>query len=189
MVKLRLPHFRWLHRRGLSRKKMRGGFLHSKLGDRLLDKALWRASPEPIARAWLIGIPITMIPFLPGQSIIAGVLGFLFRANLMVAVALQFIVSNPLTAPIQLPACYIVGTLVLNRSFSKAWESAQQLNWTAILAHPFRAAQHVIIPLYLGAIILGLTIGIIGYFVILAWGNRIVAKKAAKVEGRAGDDI
>ncbi len=187
MVKLRLPHFRWLHRRGLTRKKMRGGFLHSKLGDRLLDKALWRASPDPLARAWLIGIPITMIPFLPGQSVIAGVLSFIFRANIMLAVALQFIVSNPFTAPIHLPACYIVGTLVLNRSFSKAWESAQQFNWAAILEHPFKAAQHIVIPLYLGSIILGLVIGIIGYFVILAWGNRIVARKRLKSDVSAND--
>ncbi len=186
MVKLRLPHFRWLHRRGLTRKKMQGGFWHTKLGDRLLDKALWRATPESLARAWLIGVPITTIPFLPGQMAITVFLGFLFRANMLLCGALPW-VSNPFTAPIHLPACYIVGTLVLNRSFSKAWENAQQFNWAAIVEHPFRAAQHIVIPLYLCSIILGLVIGIIGYFVILAWGNRIVARKRLKSDVSAND--
>ena len=97
---MRLPLWalRWLHARDLSRRRLRGSFLHSQLGDRLLDKVLWMPTRQSIARAWLIGIPITTIPFLPAQSVIAGVCGFFGRANLVLCIGLQFL-STPLTAP------------------------------------------------------------------------------------------
>lgn len=105
---MRLPLWalRWLHRNSLSRRKLHGGFLHTRLGDRLLDKALWRPTRNSLARAWVVGVPISMIPFLPLQSVFAIVLGFVFRANLLLCILLQF-VSSPVTAPIQLPACFL----------------------------------------------------------------------------------
>ena len=149
---------------------MRGGFLHSKLGDRILDKALWRATPESIARAWLIGFPVTMIPFLPGQAIIAGVLGFTFRANLLVSIGLQYL-SNPFTAVVQLPICFFVGRLVQGNSPVTVWEEVAQRDWEFLLTNPTHLARDLI-PLYLGWIILGAAIGVIGYLLILNWGRR-----------------
>lgn len=160
---------------------MRGGFLHSKLGDRLLDKALWRAHPESIARAWLIGLPITTIPFLPFQSILACTLGFIFRANLLVCLALQYI-SNPFTAIVHLPACYFVGRLVQGNGPAAIWDEIAQRDWDYLITHPGAFARDLL-PLFLGSIVLGAALGVIGYFMILAWGRRheeyLAAKKRA----------
>jgi uncharacterized protein (DUF2062 family) len=182
-VKLSLSIHRWLHRKKLSRKSMRGGFLHSKLGDRILDKALWRATPDSIARAWLIGMPVTMIPFLPGQSIVAAVLGFTFRANLLVCIGLQYL-SNFGTAVIQLPLCFFVGRLVQGNRPSAVWDEVSARDWKYIFQHPTYLAQDLI-PLFLGAIILGAAVGVIGYFLILNWSSRFAEKIARKKNAAA----
>jgi len=180
-MKLPLSAYRWLHRQNLSRKKMHGGFLHTRLGDRMLDKQLWLASPRSLARAWLIGFPVTSIPWLPFQSVIAGVLGFTFRANLLLCIGLQYL-SNPFTAIFHLPPCYFVGKLMLGSSLSHTWTEVTTRDWKSVFHHPSKLA-HDLVPLYLGAITLGTTIGIIGYFAIYAWGlrwqRRQVHKRAA----------
>ena len=157
---------------------MRGGFLHSKLGDRILDKSLWRATPDSIARAWLIGIPVTMIPFLPGQSVIAAVLGFTFRANLLVCIGLQYL-SNPFTAVVQLPICFFVGRLVQGNGPLTTWDEVAQRDWEFLITHPGHLARDLI-PLFLGSIITGAAIGVIGYLLILNWGRRSAETAARK---------
>src|SRR5213075_33966 len=151
--------FRWMHRQRLTRRHMRGGRLHSWLGDRLLDKSLWTPTAGSLARAWLVGFPITMIPFLPGQSVLAAIAAICVRVNLLLCIALQFL-SNPATAAVQIPACYFVGELVRGKSPSLVWhhisETPRDL-WSG----------DAVISLYLGAVVLGWLIGAIGYAVIL----------------------
>jgi uncharacterized protein (DUF2062 family) len=154
---MRLPLWahRWLHRRRLSRQGLKGTFLHSKLGDRLLDKSLWMPDRGSLARAWLIGIPITTIPFLPAQSLIAGICGFFGRANLLLCIGLQF-VSMPLTAPVQLSACYFVGRVARGESPFEVWDH--------LMAAPGEVwSSDALFTLYLGSIILGPAVGLIGY--------------------------
>lgn len=164
---MRLPlwAFRWLHRSGLSRKTLRGGFLHTKLGDRLLDRSLWLPKRTSLARAWLIGFPITTVPFLPFQSVLAGILGFLARANLLLCIGLQFL-SNFVTAPFHLSACYFVGRVVLGEHPGEVWAH--------LMAHPHSIwSADALLALYLGSIILGPLIGLIGYAIImLFWPDR-----------------
>ncbi len=165
---MRLPLWalRWLHQRDLSRKRLRGSFLHSRIGDRLLDKALWMPTKSSIARAWLIGIPITTVPFLPAQSVIAGVCGFFGRANLVLCIGLQFL-STPVTAPVHLPACYLVGRVLQGESPSGAWAQ--------IVADPGSVwSSEALFSLYLGSIVLGPLVGLIGYGVImLVWPEHL----------------
>ena len=160
---------RWLHQKGFSRKKLRGGMIHRFLGDGALAKDLWSFQPESVARAWLIGVLISIVPFLPFQSFIAVPLAILFRANVPVAFALQWL-SNPLTAIIHLPACYYFGCLVLGMSpsgaFSDSVKLLQEKGWTALGEFSFR---DVIVPLYTGALAQGLLISVAGYFLIRAY--------------------
>ncbi len=160
---------RWLHQRGFSRKKLRGSTIHRFLGDGALAKDLWSFNPESVARAWLIGVLVTIIPFLPFQTLIAVPLAILFRANVPVAFALQWL-SNPLTAIVHLPACYYFGCLVLHMSPSAAFSDSMKLvgekGWTALGEFSFR---DVIVPLYAGALAQGLLISVIGYFLIRAY--------------------
>ncbi|MBI5382909.1 MAG: DUF2062 domain-containing protein [Opitutae bacterium] len=147
---------RRLHGWGVSRQKLRGGFLHSKLGDRILERELWFPTRESLARAWLVGMTVTVIPFLPAQTLIACAIGFLFRANLPVCFALQYL-SNPATAVVQLPACYLIGRLLVGASLSETWQQ--------IRLHPGDAliSGQAIWSLYLGAIVLGPLLGGLGY--------------------------
>ncbi len=152
--------------------------MHRWLGDHLMDKRLWRATPESLARAWLIGFPITAIPFLPGQSLIALALGFANRANLFLCVGLQYL-SNPLTAIFHLPACYFTGKIVMGRSPVEAWRDAVDRDWGHALTHP-ETLGHDLLELYLGGAVLGVVLGVAGYALILAWGERRARRLAAK---------
>ena len=171
-MRLSLRAFRWFHRRQLTRKRLHGGFLHRRLGDRLLDKALWKPTRDSIARAWLIGFPITMVPFLPFQSLIAATIALFFRANLFLAIALQFL-SSPLTAPIQLPACFFVGEVVRGRAVGTVWREI-----TTAPREVFTG--DALFSLYLGAIILGVLIGALGYVAIHGtWKDLPLRKRRA----------
>lgn len=158
---MRLPLWilRWLHRRKLSRPRLRGGLLHSWLGDRLLDKALWRPTRESLARGWLVGFPISVVPFLPLQTLLACGAALLVRGNVLLCLLLQFL-SNALTAGIHLPACYFMGELIRGHTPAAVWRE-------------FAASERQVltgdtaISLYLGAFVIGALGGAIGYAVIL----------------------
>ncbi len=157
-MKLPLWVMRWLHQRNLSRQKLRGSWLHNRLGDRIFAKDLWRFSRESVARAWLVGFPITMVPFLPFQTVFATIAGLFVRGNLLLCIALQFL-SSPLTAPVQLPACYFVGELVRGRSPSTVWAHLHETPLAVFSGDS-------VISLYLGAVIIGALGGAIGYAAI-----------------------
>lgn len=157
---MRLPLWilRWMHRRRLSRRGLRGTQLHSWFGDRILSKELWRPTRESLARAWLVGFPITIIPFLPLQSVISCFAALFVRGNIPLCIALQFL-STPLTAPVHLPACYFVGEVVRGVSPRAAWDQVAHTP-----KHLFTG--DAAISLYLGAVVLGVLIGVGGYAVV-----------------------
>lgn len=148
-----------MHRNRLSRSRMKGTFLHRRLGDRILQKGLWSPTRESLARAWLVGWPITVVPFLPGQTLFAVVAALLVRGNLLLCIALQFL-SNPFTATVHLPACYFVGEVVrgadITEVWSKAWNNPGNL-----------VSGHAAVSLYIGGFVIGLLGGAIGYAAIL----------------------
>lgn len=184
---MRLPMWilRWMHKRRLSRRGLRGTQLHSWFGDRILHKDLWRPTRESLARGWLVGFPITVIPFLPLQSIIACFAALFVRGNIPLCIALQFL-STPLTAPVHLPACYFVGEVVRGVPPRDAWrpvaDSPKQLvKFTREILRgvsPVKAWRHIAptpkhlftgdaaISLYLGAVVLGVLVGVGGYGVL-----------------------
>ncbi len=157
---MRLPLwvFRLMHRQNLSRHKMRGGRLHRWFGDRILDKALWLPTRNSLARAWLIGFPITVIPFLPAQSVFATIGALVVRGNLLLCIALQFL-STPFTAPVHLPACYFVGQVARGVNPRDVWRE---------ISH---GSKHLltgdaVTSLYLGAVIVGFLGGLLGYAIL-----------------------
>jgi uncharacterized protein (DUF2062 family) len=165
---MRLPLWilRWMHKQKLSRSKMRGGRLHGWFGDRILDKSLWLPTRNSFARAWLIGFPITVIPFLPGQSIFAILGALVLRGNLLLCIALQFL-SNPLTATVQIPACYFVGEVVRGSNPREVWHKAK--------ADPKKIliSAHAVTSLYLGSVVIGFLGGLAGYAILhRTWRDR-----------------
>ena len=148
-----------MHKQKLSRKKLRGGRLHGWFGDRILDKALWLPTRNSLARAWLIGFPITVIPVLPAQSVFAIIGALVVRGNLLLAIALQFL-SNPITAPIQIPACYFVGEVVRGANPAQVWHKAR------VDPKKILISAHAVTSLYLGAIVIGFLGGLMGYAIL-----------------------
>jgi uncharacterized protein len=147
-----------MHRQQLSRSKLRGGRLHGWFGDRILDKALWLPTRNSLARAWLIGFPITMVPFLPGQTLFAIVGALVVRGNLLLCIALQFL-SNPFTAPVQIPTCYFVGAVVRGANPRDVWHEIS------------RGSRHLltgdaVTSLYVGGVVVGFLGALAGYAIL-----------------------
>lgn len=169
---MRLPLWalRLMHRSRLSRSRLKGGWIHSWLGDRILDKKLWRPTHESLARAWLVGFPITVMPFLPAQSLFAVIAALCVRGNLLLCIALQFL-STPLTAPVQLPACYFVGELIRGVNPVKAWSH--------ISSQPRDLfTREGAISLYLGAFAIGIIGGCLGYAIIRkTWRDKSLRRR------------
>jgi uncharacterized protein len=159
-----------MHRQRFSRSRLKGTRLHSWLGDGLINKSLWQPTRASLARAWLVGFPITMVPFLPGQSLIACFAALFVRGNLLLCIALQFL-STPLTAPIQLSTCYFVGEVALGASPAEVWREAKAAPKKVLLS------VHAVRSLYLGAAIVGIIGGVAGYAIILqTWRDRPVGR-------------
>ena len=165
---VRLPYWilRWMHRQRLSRSRLKGTRLHSWLGDGLISKSLWQPTRGSLARAWLVGFPITVVPFLPGQSILACIAALFIRGNLLLCIALQFL-STPITAPLQLSTCYFVGEVARGASPAKVWREAKAAPKKVLFS------AHAVTSLYLGAAIVGIIGGVAGYAIILqTWRDR-----------------
>ena len=175
---MRFPYWilRWLHRGRLSRSRLRGTWLHLRLGDRLLDKTLWKPTRESLARAWLVGFPLTVIPFLPLQSVLACIVAVFVRGNLLLCIALQFL-STPLTAPVHLPACYFVGEVVRGNRPSEVWHKVTHSTLGVFTGDS-------LVSLYLGAVVLGVTIGLIGYFGLRKFWQMPLKKRPPSAAGR-----
>lgn len=154
-----------MHRQRLSRTRMRGTFVHQWLGDRVLDKALWAPTRESLARAWLVGFPITIMPFLPVQSVFACLAALFIRGNLLLCIALQFL-STPVTAPVHLPACYFVGEVVRGADPREVWREVRSRPKDLLSAS-------AVTSLYLGAAVIGIVGGAAGYAILHGtWKDR-----------------
>ncbi len=144
---------------------MRGGRLHRWFGDRVLAKELWLPTHHSLARAWLVGFPITITPFLPLQTVFATVAALLVRGNILLCIALQFL-STPLTAPVHLPICFLAGELVRGRSPGRVWQGVTEESSSLL-------SGDAAISLYLGSVVVGILGGVIGYAVLYhTWQRR-----------------
>lgn len=105
-----------------------------------------------------MGFPITLVPFLPVQSLFASVAAVFVRGNVLLCIALQFL-STPLTAPVHLSACYFVGEVVRGRPAAQVWREVMTAPGDILTGDSLTS-------LYLGAAILGIGGGLAGYFII-----------------------
>jgi uncharacterized protein (DUF2062 family) len=111
----------------------------------------WHMNEKSVANALLVGLFCAALP-IPGQMILAIVLGIPFRANLLLCVSLA-LVSNPFTmAPIAF-ASYSLGRLILD---------SEPISFQSV--HYFFTHLDLIwMPFLLGSVMLGLISGGIGY--------------------------
>lgn len=127
----------------------------------LHQENLWHIHQRNIAKACFIGIFVAFTP-LPGHTLIAAACAILFGANIIVSVAMSWIVANPLTyAPI-FYLDYFVGSKLLGSHFKHL---KFELTWEWL----FNMLPKIGLEMFTGAIICGFLFGYIGY-----WATRLL---------------
>ena len=133
---------------------------------------LWLLNRYSVATAFSIGLFSGYLP-IPGHMVAAAFLAILFRANLPLSVLLVWY-SNPFTIPPQFYLAYKLGAWILQIPH-KPFHFEISMEWLMSELHTFA------IPLFLGSLILGLVLAIIGnisirlfwrYSVSRDWKNR-----------------
>lgn len=151
-------------------KEMKGlGFI----GKWLHTPGLWHFHRASVSKAFFIGLFWMAIP-IPSQMIVAAICAILFRANLPLSVVLVWI-SNPFTMAPIFYFNYLVGSLILGADAQASL--GFEMSWDWIL----NTLGELWLPLYLGSVVVGIVLGILGYIgirifwrfnVIQRWSNR-----------------
>ena len=140
-------------------KKTKG---FSVLGSWLHNPNIWHLNRHSVARAFVIGLFWMAIP-IPSQMIAAAISAIIFRANLPISVALVWI-SNPFTMAPIFYFNYVIGTLILGQKADENIEFSLTWNWL------INTLGDVWLPLYLGSLVVGISIGLMSYIAIkLFW--------------------
>lgn len=137
---------------------------------RLLDRKLWRAQHESVARGVAVGtFWAFVIPF--AQVFVAAAHCTWARANIPVAAAMT-LVTNPLTIGPWLWLAYQLGSLVLGIPPERSGPQPDDaLSWVASLGW----------PTVLGMGIFATCGALIGYLLVkLAWRIKVVAKRQSR---------
>jgi len=124
------------------------------LGALIHDANLWHLNRHSVSRAMGIGLFWAMIP-MPMQMLASALCALPARANLPIAVGLVWL-TNPITMPPVFYCTYKLGTWLMDTpavnmpdEFTLAWiTELLRTHWQ---------------PLYLGSLVAGVILGVIGY--------------------------
>jgi len=135
------------------------------LGALLHEPNLWHINRHSVARAFLIGLFWTLIP-MPFQMIPATIMAIWLNANLPLTLALVWI-SNPITMGPMLYGSYLVGTWVLDKP---AVITEFKMNWGWFAERIIEVG----IPMYIGALLLAVSISCGAYVTIqFLWRRKV----------------
>lgn len=130
------------------------------LGVLIHDPNLWHLNRHSVSRAMAIGLFWAMIP-IPMQMLVAAFCAIPARANLPIAVGLVWL-TNPLTMPAVFYGNYKVGAWLLDSPVS-AVPMELSLTWVRHLLENHWQ------PLYLGSLVTGVILAILGYALTQAY--------------------
>ena len=135
------------------------------LGTLLHEPNLWHINRHSVSRAILLGVFWCMIP-MPFQSVPAAFTAIWFNANLPLTLVTLWI-SNPVTMPPLFYLAYALGACVLGQP-SEA--ETFQLSWEWISERLIEVG----VPLYIGSLILGVTLSLSSYLLIqFLWRRKV----------------
>ncbi len=183
--RIRAAQLRMLRR--IPRKRhLRDTWAHRWFGERLFDPRIWHASRSGVAGGLAIGVLVSFTPLIGLHMVMAALAAYLLRLNLPAALVGAWFM-NPFTAPVLLPAVYLVGQAL-------DWLPEVQLGTGYPAA--FRKFLHEVAELSLGGLVVGAVASVASYaMVILAWDparkllgvgqSRLRQPAAALAEGSA----
>lgn len=157
--RIRAAQLRMLRR--IPRKRhLRDTWAHRWFGERLFDPRIWHASRSGVAGGLAIGVLVSFTPLIGLHMVMAALAAYLLRLNLPAALVGAWFM-NPFTAPVLLPAVYLVGQAL-------DWLPEVQLGTGYPAA--FRKFLHEVAELSLGGLVVGAVASVASYaMVILAW--------------------
>lgn len=157
--RIRAAQLRVLRR--IPRKRhLRDTWAHRWFGERLFDPRIWHATRSGVAGGLAIGVLVSFTPLIGLHMVMAALAAYLLRLNLPAALVGAWFV-NPFTAPVLLPAVYLVGQAL-------DWLPEVQLGTGYPAA--FRKFLHEVAELSLGGFVVGSGTAIASYAVVfLAW--------------------
>jgi uncharacterized protein len=142
----------------------------------LKEPNLFHLNRHSVSMATFVGVFTAFLP-LPGQTLIAAMLALLVRSNLPIAIALIWI-TNPFTIGPIFYLTFELGRWMLDSPpmsfhFVPTWE------WFQV------QGEHLLAPLFLGSLITGLSLGLLGYlFIHQFWRWQVVRSWEARKANR-----
>ncbi len=128
-----------------------------------------RGSPFFIARGIAIGAFVGVTPTIPFHTILTLFLCAVCRANIIAAIAINWIVSNPITIPIEYYLSWKLGVVITGQPVS--WDQVQQMLDELHSVGFFEAVEmifakflQVLYCLIAGGLVLALPVGLLCYF-------------------------
>lgn len=156
------------------RERVTGNRLLRIFGRALHQPNLWHLNRRSVSRAMLVGLFWTLIP-MPFQTIPATACALMLRANLGITLLLVWL-TNPLTLPPVLYACYRFGRFLLR---SPASELAFEWSWKSIRDH----MSEIWRPLYAGALVAAIVSSILGYVLVeVIWRLHVARRWANRAQ-------
>ena len=146
------------------------------LGDWLHDPNLWHLNRHSVSGGVAAGLFWAMIP-MPMQMLAAAFTAVLFRINLPISVVLVWL-TNPITMPPIFYAGYLVGTWLLGTP-ADAGEFQMSLDWISAELNSIWK------PLYLGSLVLGILLAVLGYCAMrIYWRWHVLKRYRERVQRR-----
>jgi uncharacterized protein len=145
-----------------------------RFGARLQDGNLWHLNRRSISGGVALGLFCAMLP-LPLQMLIAGGLAIWLRVNLPISVVLVWI-TNPLTLGPIWYVSYRLGALLLDLP-------PRDVDFELSLHSLLVTMQDVWKPLFLGSVVLGALLALLGFLLVrLAWRLYVVQQRRAALK-------
>jgi uncharacterized protein (DUF2062 family) len=145
-------------------------------------RRVWRltGTPHAIALGFSAGTFMSFTPFLGFHIMLAMLIAWVIRGNL-IAAAFGTLVGNPLSYPPIWVATYDLGSLMLGTSSGHHID----LISTLMSQKAFDVVLPVLMPMALGSLPLGLAAAVVTYFIVKATVAAYQLRKRERLEARA----